>query len=425
MAKGSYDAVVIGGGPAGSSVATRLAQSKRRVLLLEKERFPRFHIGESLLPCSMPLLEELGAMPAVRAAGFLPKYAAEFVTADGTRQRRYAFAGGLVPGPISAYEVDRSEFDKVLLENARTHGVEVREGVQVTHFDLERSDGVEIRARAEDGSESTLQAQMLIDASGQSSFLAGRLGLREMDRDLKNFGVFSHFEAAHRYTGEREGDISVVLVPGGWWWVIPLANDRTSVGLVAPASILKGRKPDEAYYTEQIQNTPFLRERLAPARRVAPVRSISDYSYTCKRLVGDRFMLVGDAAAFIDPVFSTGVYLGMVGAFRAAEAVDRALAKKRFARAEFLAYERWVFKNVGAYRDFVKGFYTPEFVELLMAPSDWLDLRAAITSLLAGHGVDHFGVNARVAVFRALARANKTFTLAPRLLDRRPSNSPP
>jgi len=387
-------------------------------VLLEKERFPRFHIGESMLPCSMPLLEELGAMAKVHAAEFLPKYAAEFVTADGKLKRRYAFADGLVSGPGSAYEVDRADFDQILLDNAAERGVEVRQGVQVTRFELDRERGVEVTARADDGSETTLRGEILIDASGQSSLLAGRLGLREMDQELKNYAVFSHFEGATRYSGAEEGDISVVLIPEGWWWVIPLKNDRTSVGLVAPSRTLRGQKPDQAFLEQRIAETPFLRERLASAKRVAPVRTISDYSYTSRRVAGDRFVLVGDAAAFIDPVFSTGVYLGLVGAFRAAEAVDAALRSRNFGRAQFLAYERYVQKNVATYKRFVKGFYTPEFVDVLMNPSDWLELRAAITSLLAGYGVDRFEVNWRVLVFRAIARANKRLTLVPRVLER-------
>jgi len=421
MTSSEYDVIVIGGGPAGAASATRLAQRGRRVLLLEKEHFPRFHIGESMLPCSMPLLEQLGAMPRVTAAQFLPKYAAEFVTADGALRRRYAFADGLIDGPGSAYEVDRSEFDKLLLDNAAEQGVEVRQGVQVVRFELDGPRGVSVVARAENGSESTVEAQLLIDATGQSSLLAGRLGLREMDAELKNFAVFSHFEGASRYSGKEEGDISVVLIPEGWWWVIPLKDDRTSVGLVMPSRTLRGQKPDEAFFQKQIEQTPFLRERLASARRVAPVRSVSDYSYTSRKVVGDRFLMVGDAAAFIDPVFSTGVYLGLVGAFRAADAADAALRARKYDRSQFLSYEREVQKNVATYRRFVKGFYTPEFVDVLMSPSDWLELRAAITSLLAGYGVDRFQVNWRVLVFRAIARANKRFSLVPRVLERRPS----
>jgi geranylgeranyl reductase family protein len=420
-ASSAFDVIVIGGGPAGSAAATRLAQRGHRVLLLEKEQFPRFHIGESMLPCVMPLIEKLGAMPRLKAADFLPKYAAEFVTADGSLRRRYAFRDGLVQGASSAFEVDRSEFDKLLLENAAEQGVTVRQGAQVIRFDLDAKPGVSVVARLDDGSETIFRASMLIDASGQASMLAGRLGLREMDQELKNFAVFSHYEGASRASGEEEGDISVVLVPGGWWWVIPLRNDRTSVGLVGPSRNLRGQKPDEAYFQAQIDNTPFVRERLASATRVAPVRSVSDYSYVSKKLVGDRFVLVGDAAAFIDPVFSTGVYLGIVGAFRAAEVIDLALRSGNFERARFLGYERETQKNVATYRRFVKGFYTPEFVDVLMSPSDWLSLRAAITSLLAGFGVDRFDVNWRVHVFRAIARANKRFGFVPRVLEPRPS----
>ena len=413
-----YDVIVIGGGPSGSSVAARLAQRGRRVVLLEKEHFPRFHIGESLLPCSMPLLEELGVMPALLEHGFLPKYAAEFVTADGSQTQRYAFADGLIPGAPSAFEVDRSEFDHLLLKNAARLGVEVREGASVTRFELTR-ESAQVTVRDDAGRETQLSAQLLIDATGQTSFLAGKLGMREMDQGLKNFAVFSHFEGATRHEGKREGDISVVLVPGGWWWVIPLAGGRTSVGQVGPSSMLRGRKPDEAYFHEQIAATPYLAQRLGQATRVGPVRTISDYSYVSKKLAGDRFVLVGDAGAFIDPVFSTGVYLGMVGAFRAAEAVDAALSAGRFSRREFVDYEAWVLKQVDTYKKFVKGFYKPEFVELLMAPSNFLDLRAAITSLLAGFGVDRPEINARVLVFLGLAKLNKRFTLVPRLSGRR------
>jgi flavin-dependent dehydrogenase len=413
-----YDVIVIGGGPSGSTVAARLAQRGRRVLLLEKEHFPRFHIGESLLPCSMPLFEQLGVLPALVEHGFMPKYAAEFVTADGSLTRRYAFADGLIPGAPSAFEVDRSEFDQVLLENTKKLGVEVREGTTVTRFELTR-ESAEVTVRDASGAESRHSAQVLIDATGQASFLAGKLDMREMDHGLKNFAVFSHFEGAERHQGKQEGDISVVLVPGGWWWVIPLAGGRTSVGQVGPASMLRGKKPDEAYFHEQIAATPYLAKRLGKATRVGPVRTISDYSYVSKKLAGDRFVLVGDAGAFIDPVFSTGVYLGMVGAFRAAEAVDAALTVGRYSRREFLSYEAWVRKQVEAYKKFVKGFYKPEFVELLMAPSEFLDLRAAITSLLAGFGVDRPEINARVLVFLGLAKLNKRFALAPRLSGRR------
>jgi flavin-dependent dehydrogenase len=240
-----------------------------------------------------------------------------------------------------------------------------------------------------------------------------------MDPGLKHFAVFSHYEGARRATGEAEGDITIVLVPGGWWWVIPLAGGRTSVGLVGPAALLGGQKPNAAFFEHQIEKTPYLADRFAGAARVAPVRTASDYSYVTERVVGDRWLLVGDAAGFIDPVFSTGVHLGLSGAFRAADCLESALARDRLGRSSFSRYERWLRRALRTYRDFVKGFYRPEFAEVMMHPSDRLELRQAVTSVLAGYGVGHFAVAWRIAIFRAITRLNRRYRLTPRLAGRR------
>lgn len=415
------DVIVIGGGPAGSTAAARLAALGRRVRLFEKERFPRFHIGESLLPCSMPLFEALGVMPALRAADFLPKYGAEFVTADGALKRRYAFADGLLGGAPSAFEVDRAAFDNVLLEHAASAGVEVEQATQVVRFRSDLASGVEVTVRGPDGKERTERAAFLVDATGQGALLAARLGLRRMEPGLRNFAVFSHYEGAGREQGLREGDISVVLVDEGWWWVIPLRGDRTSLGFVARAQSLGGRKPDEAFLNERLRESSYLRERFAAARRVADVRTISDWSYKADTLAGDRWLMVGDAGAFIDPVFSTGVFLGMTSAFEAAERIDAALARGRFERAFFVPFERRMQKLYATYTSFVKGFYTREFTELLLHPTDRCELRQAVTSLLAGHGAKTFGIRWRVGLFLTLVQLNRHLPLVPRAPDRRPA----
>ena len=320
----TYDAIVIGGGPAGATLATRLAQRGRRALVLERETFPRFHIGESLLPCSMPLLDALGIPPDLLRSKFLAKHAAEFVTGDGSLVRRYPFEDGVVSGPNSAFEVDRAEFDSILFQNAARAGASVQHGTTVVDVEV-RSEGVRVEARAQDGSRQEFHGAVLVDASGHSSLVARRFGLRQVDPSLKNFAVFSHYRGATRATGNAEGDISIVLAPQGWWWVIPLENDRTSLGLVAPVAALAGGRADEAYLERQMARTPYLAARFANAERIEPVRTVSNFSYRSTRLTGDRWLLIGDAAAFIDPVFSTGVYLGMRQAFLAAEAIDRAL----------------------------------------------------------------------------------------------------
>jgi flavin-dependent dehydrogenase len=413
------DVIVVGGGPAGSALATLLARSNRSVTVFEKERFPRFHVGESLLPCSVPRFEALGVLPKLANGRFLAKHAAEFVTADGSLRQRYAFADGMIPGTPFAFEVDRGEFDQVLLEHAAESGARVEQETQVVRFDCDLARGVEVVVRGADGAERTHTAECLVDASGQAALLPSRLGLREMEPALRNFSVFSHFEGAARYPGLAEGDISIVLVNDGWWWVIPLANNRTSVGLVGPAKALRGRKPNQEFFEEGIANTPFVRDRLAGATRAGPVRAVSDWSYRSRELAGDRWLLVGDAGAFIDPVFSTGVQLALDAAFDAAACLERALVARRFERARFAAYERRQLRSVQTYTKFVKGIYTPEFGELILHPSNALGLRAAVTSLLAGHGKKTLGMQLRVGLFHLLVRMNRSLPLVPRLPERR------
>lgn len=414
-----FDAVVIGGGPAGSTVATRLAQAGRNVVILEREKFPRFHIGESLLPAAMPLFEELGVSAELETAGFLRKNAAEFVTADGTLRRRYRFSEGLLGGCGSAYEVDRAKFDEILLGHAARQGAHLRFGARVTQVQFSDDEPVRVAVRTPEGGTETVRGQVVVDCTGQSAFLAGRFGLRVTDPALKNISLFAHYSGARRYSGEREGDITIVLARHGWWWVIPLAGDRTSLGYVAPRRSLGAQRPNVGFFDRQMEASDYLCDRFRGAKRLFDVSVVTDFSYECKRAAGDRWLLAGDAAGFIDPVFSTGVLLGVSGGFRAARAIEEALNCGRFKASSFLSYQRWVSRTSHVYREFVRGFYHPEFAEVLMHPSDFLELRRAVTSLLAGHGAESLDVAWRIKVFRAIARLNRRFELTPRLEERR------
>lgn len=412
-----HDVIVLGGGPAGSTAAARLAELGRRVLVVERERFPRFHVGESLLPCSTALLAELGVLPAVEQAGFVRKYAAEFVTGDGSLSRRYAFADGLVPGAEQTFQVERDRFDEILLDHALRSGARIEQGSEARAFETD-AEGVDVRVLGSDGKERDVRARILVDATGQHSLVARRFGLREMDPELKNFSLYSHYEGAARACGEAEGDITIVRVPEGWWWVIPLSSDRTSVGWVAPKSALGERVLGEAQFLERLEQTPYLRRRFAGARRVAPVRGASDFSYRSRRFAGQRWLLAGDAAAFIDPVFSSGVYLAMASGYRAAAAIDAALGRRALGHQPFRAYERWFGRLIDVYTDLVKGFYAPGFGDVLMSPTDRLKLRRAAISLLAGQGIGHFGVTWRLWIIYAVARLNRRLPLVPRVSER-------
>ena len=428
----AYDAIVIGGGPGGASSAARLAQLGRRVLLVERDHFPRYQIGESLLPATLPLLAKIGAARAIRDAGFVEKFAAEFVTFDGSKQQRYPFADGLRDGPPSAYQVERERFDEILLTNARSHGVEVRQGVEARSVNFSgRSVRVQLRPSREtreasqtnDANDTQAKAAFLIDASGRGTLVARHAKTRCMDPELQNYSAFTYVKGAARASGRAAGDISIVISPEGWWWLIPLSNDVTSVGMVAPTRTLEGKRPDEDYFDKKRAESSYLMARLEGSTRIAPVRVRSNYSYRVESLVGDRWALVGDAAGFIDPVFSSGAHLALTSGLDAAETIHSALglrvAQQRRTTSLLRGYERRLLHTMDTYRAFVRGWYEPSLSELLMAPTDKLQLRAAVTTLLAGYGDNNLGVKWRLGVFDALVKANTERVLAERLPGRR------
>ena len=412
-----FDVIVIGGGPAGSSAASELVRHGHSVLVVEKDHYPRFHIGESLLPGVLAILDELGVAEAIHAEGFVRKYAAEFVTPDAAIRQRYVFSDSLTPEHALAYQVERARFDQILLDHARRQGAEVRAGVEVTHFE-EQPESIVCTLREGDagGEPRRVSGDFLIDASGQHSFIARRLGLRQLDLGLRNVAIYAHFTGATPIQGDRAGDITVVLDPEGWWWVIPL-REVTSLGFVAPKAAFRG-KPDSNWMLQRMREIPVLMQRFESAELVSPARVAADYSYSSRRLVGKRWLLAGDAAAFLDPVFSTGVYLGVSSGVKAAQAVTQALTSSAPAAAVFSDYAAWLTQRVRVYGELVRGFYRPEFTDLFMHPSSALQLRQAVTSALAGFAEEP-EVLRRLKTFLSAARANKDQELSPRLPGRR------
>jgi len=416
---GIADVAVIGGGPAGSTAAALLAAAGRRVVLFEKEVFPRFHIGESLLPFNVDLFRRLGVIDQLDGR-FLQKWAAQIMSSDGSVAREIRFGDGIVPGPPNAYHVLRSEFDTILLRNAASRGAEVREGHPVIEATHSHRHGAMVTARARDGELVRCRARFLLDASGRDAFVASRRRLRSMTPHLRKAAVFAHYDNVPRAEGRAAGDIILIVLKDGWFWMIPLPEGRTSVGLVAEGSRLKeAGLPPEGLLDRAVRSCPAAWERMRAARRVSPVYAESDYSYECKEVAGDGYLLLGDAAAFIDPIFSTGVWLAMSSGELAADALHRALGgdarRGDLSPSVFAAYERKVRHHVAAYSRIVSRFYEPGFMDIFLQPSSRFGIKESVISLLAGLADPPPMVKLRLNWFYTIVRLQRLIGLVPRV----------
>jgi flavin-dependent dehydrogenase len=329
MTHPELDTIVIGGGPAGATAATLLAQAGLRVRLFERERFPRFHIGESLIPETYWVLERLGMLPKMQQSRFVKKYSVQFVTASGKESAPFYFWDNRPHECSQTWQVVRSEFDQMMLEHAREQGVDVQEGVHVLEVVFEGERAVGVRVRRSGGAVEEIRARVVVDASGQAALLQNRLKLRLWDPVLNKGAIWTYWEGAYRDTGKDEGATMVLQTPDrkGWFWYIPLHDNIVSVGIVAPFDyIFKNRANHEQTYQEEVDRCPAVKRRLDGARRATGYFATRDYSYRSRQVAGDGWVLVGDAFGFLDPLYSSGVLLALKSGEQAADAIIAGLA---------------------------------------------------------------------------------------------------
>ncbi len=381
------DVVVIGGGPSGSFVAGSLARRGRRVVLLEREDFPRFHIGESLLPQSLSVLKRAGALDRVVAHGFVKKTGASFLTGDGSRSARFDFGDSDPPSEFPyAYQVERRHFDKVLLDWARDQGAGVRTGVAADIVEPRDESGL-ASVTSKTG---RIRARFVVDAAGLDSVSARVRGWSREPLVKDRAALFGHFRLPKSHLegvpGAVVGDILIVTEGDVWWWLIPLAGGHTSVGFVMPIaqmSAMSETEPETRYFAT-VGSTPAVAARLAGAERLSPIRGARSYGRSNGRLFADGLVLAGDAAGFLDPVFSSGVCVALSTSERLALALDRSLADAAAEPEALAAYEAHVRRAFASMGPFVETWYDGALKRVFFHEPKPPRIRSAITSILAG-----------------------------------------
>ena len=363
-----YDVITIGGGPGGAAASTLLAQRGYKVLLLERSRTPRFKIGESLMPATYWTLERMGVLPRMQDSHFPKKYSVQFYNKTGKASVPFYFTETDPSESSQTWQVLRSEFDALLLDNAREQGVEIRRGALVKDvlFEGDRGDCARgVRVELPDEGEKEIRCRVVVDASGQSAIISKKLGLRRHDPELKKAAYFTHFQGALRDPGIDEGATLVIRTQEGksWFWYIPLPDDRVSVGVVGGLDYLvTGRPADpQQVFEEEVERCPALQPRLANATQVFPVQATRDFSYRSSRIAGDGWVLVGDAFGFLDPIYSSGVLLALKSGELAADSVHEGLAASDLSGARLGAHGPRFTAGMEAMRKLVYAFYEQDF----------------------------------------------------------------
>jgi flavin-dependent dehydrogenase len=412
-----YDVAVVGGGPAGLTFGQLMRRAGYDVLVVERERHPRFCVGESLLPATSAVWQRLGLIERFEKAGFLRKYGAYFCFEDGQRPEYFHFGDATRMVAEHAYEVPRADFDRLLWEAAVEAGVACIDRTEAEDVVFEGGRAIGVDLRASDGGRVRVGARLVADCSGRSTLLGRRLGLRERDPRLHKVALYCHYDDVIRSTGQDAGTIAVVATAFGWMWLIPFAGGAASVGAVVHRPWLAERKraglDNEALWSELLARVPAVSNRLRGAVRTRPVEVAADFQYRLRTLAGDGWVAIGDAGAFLDPVFSSGVHLAVTGAERASRAATAALTPGRQPRArDFARYVRQSRAALGVYSRLIHAWHDPAFREVFMRPPqgrisvEWL--RAEIISVLAGSVEPTWRVIPAIEVLRFIARRRRS-----------------
>jgi flavin-dependent dehydrogenase len=402
-AKAACDVLVIGGGPAGSTAAALLAEQGRRVVLLEKDRHPRFHIGESLLPQNLRVFDRLGLRDDLARIGVF-KPGAAFVSDAHRKQVAFPFAEANNPDYTHSYQVKRADFDALLFRNAAGRGAETHEGMRVKEVALDAAAGSLVTAEDADGNARSWRARFVVDASGRDTFLAGRMGSKQRNGRNNTAALFGHFTGVATRDGaaEEDGYIGIHLFGHGWFWFIPLPGGIMSVGVVSDADFFKRRRGSlEAFLQEAIALCPSAAARMRNAVLAMPVQATGNYSYRSEVMAGEGWLMVGDAFAFIDPVFSSGVCLAMASGELAADAVHTWLDDRRAAAPALRRFERKVRGAIGSLSWLIYRINDPVMRDMFMAPSDRFRMREGLVSMLAGDVHRNLQLSVPVLAFKA------------------------
>ena len=403
MTTESCDVVVIGGGPAGSTAAALLARRGHQVILLEKAHHPRFHIGESLLPMNLPVFERLGVLDKVRALGVV-KPGADFEADNERGYNSFAFCRAIGDSPPHAFQVWRADFDRMLFEHARSCGASAREGHEAVHCEQLGPRDTRLEVRTDQGGSYGIVARYLVDASGRDTFLSGRRKLRRRNKRHQSAAIFGHFRGAETRAGEDAGNISIYRFEHGWMWMIPLPGGVMSVGAVCRPDYLKQRRgPTLEFLRATLQRNAGLWRRIEHAELIDNrVHVTGNYSYDSREIGGPGWMLIGDAFAFVDPVFSSGVYLAMSGAEQAAQAIDAALREPAAEKELLRQLEKRYRNGIRRFSFFIYRFNDPVMAQLFRRPSNRLQIEQGIISMLAGDLFDSPQVLRRLRLFKVV-----------------------